>query len=73
MNHPTYLNRNHAVETGEDKRRDAENAERRRVLICPLSSLNCVCKKQSPSLRFSAFSAPLRLLDAFSTARFLIR
>ena len=61
------LSRNNAVEEGEDKRRDAKGAERRRGLICPLSSSNRVCKKQSPSLRFSAPFASLRLLDSFST------
>ena len=68
MNIKKLLSRIHAVEIDEDKRRGAKDAERRRVLIRPLSSLNRVCKKQSPSLRFSAFSAPLRLLDAFSSA-----
>ena len=54
------LSRNHVVETGGDKRKE------RGGLICPLSSLNRVCKKAS----LSAFFESLRLLDAFLTARF---
>ena len=61
------LNQIQEVETGEDKRRDAKSAERRRVMICPWSSLNRVLKNKSPSLRFSASFASLRLLNAFST------
>ena len=67
------VRRIHAVETDGDKRRDAENAERRRVFVCPRSSLNRVHKNQLPSLRFSAFSAPLRSLDAFSTILIRLR
>ena len=52
---PACPNRIHAIETGEDKRRETKNAKERRVFICPQRSTNRVRKNQLPSL------IPLRL------------
>ena len=69
----TLLSRNNAVEEGGDKRKDAENAERRRGLAFQKDSQNGVRKTPVSTPRFSAFSASLRLLGLFSSAWIRLR
>ncbi|HMP84144.1 MAG TPA: hypothetical protein PKA41_15715, partial [Verrucomicrobiota bacterium] len=58
----------HAVELGRNKRRDAENAERRRELLSRMQSPNGALSVTSFPPRFSAAFAPRRLSGGFSTA-----
>ena len=62
------LNRKYAVELGRNKRRDAENAERRRELLFGMQSPNGTLSVTRFTLRFSAAFAPLRFSRSFSTA-----
>ena len=62
------LNRNHAEGRKLDKRRDAENAERRREFSLPFASPKGGWSEITLPLRGSAFSASLRFSLGFSTA-----
>jgi hypothetical protein len=62
------LNRIQADERERNKRRDAENAERRREFLFALQSLDDVLSAASSTLRFSAAFAPRRLSPQFSSA-----
>lgn len=62
------LNRNHATAPILDKRRDAENAERRKDFRPSFQSPNDVSSRQASALRLSAVFAPPRFSGPILTA-----
>ena len=62
------MKRIQADERERDKRRDAENAERRRGCLFGIQPANGRLPATSSTLRFSAFFAPLRFASRFSIA-----